>query len=171
MRKFNTVFKEKQNESIKIHEDRILDEFKSVYAKLLENYNITSLNVLNETTKLAFMAQINEMWSDERGLSGKGREFLNDNCLFLTENSTPTQKKNYLKQKSAILLKESFRQYDLKYKFYDIIDAMYEQIKGDDLADVLNPKTIMTILGESFNEVATEFLRNIQHELKESVKK
>jgi hypothetical protein len=171
MRKFNTVFKEKQNESIKNHEDKVLNEFKDVYAKLLENYNITSLNVLNESSKTAFMSQINEMWNDEIGLSDKGKKFLNDNCLFLTENSTPAQKKHYLKQKSAILLKESFRQYDLKFKFYDIIDAMYEQVKGDNLGDVLTPTSIMTILGETFNEVATEFLRNIQTELKESAKK
>jgi len=171
MRKFNTVFKEKQNESIKNHEDRILNEFKDVYAKLLENYNITSLNVLNETTKLAFLSQVNELWNDQCGLSDKGIKFLNDNCLFLTENSTPSQKKNYLKQKSAVLLKESFRQYDLKYKLYDIIDAMYEQVKGDNLTDVLTPTSIMTILSESFNEIASEFLTNIQKELKESVKK
>jgi len=171
MRKFNTVFKEKQNESIKIHEDKILSEFKNVYTKLLENYNITSLTALNESTKLAFMSQVNELWNEESGLTEKGKKFLNDNCLFLTENSTPSQKKNYLKQKSAILLKESFRQYDLKYKFYDIIDAMYEQVKGDNLTDVLTPTSIMTILGETFNEVSTEFLRNIQTELKESVKK
>ena len=46
MRKFNTVFKEKQNESIKIHEDKILNEFKDVYAKLLENYNSKEVRIL-----------------------------------------------------------------------------------------------------------------------------
>ena len=45
MRKFNTVFKEKQNETIKIHEDKILNEFKDLYAKLLENYNINNFEI------------------------------------------------------------------------------------------------------------------------------
>jgi len=171
MRKFNTVFKEKQNESIKNHEDRVLREFKDVYSKLLENYHITSLENLNETTKKAFVSQLHQLWDEESGISEKGKLYLNDNCLFLTESSTPAQKKNYLKQKTTVLLKESFRQYDLKYKLYDIVDEMYNQIKGDNLNDVLTPNIIINILGESFNEVATEFLKNIQKELKESVKK
>ena len=161
MRKFNTVFKEKQNESVKNHEDKILNEFKSVYTKLLENYNITNLNDLDESNKTAFTKQLNEMWDDTQGISEKGVRFLNDNCLFLTESSTPSQKKNYLKQKSSVMLKESFRQYDLKY----------EQVKGENLTDVLTPNAIVNILSETFVETTTEFLKNIQKELKESVKK
>lgn len=171
MRKFNTVFKEKQNESIKNHETKILHDFKNVYSKLLENYNINSLSDVDESTKLAFTSQINELWNEETGISEKGKKFLNENSLFLTENSTPAHKKNYLKQKTTILLKESFRQYDLKYKLYDIIDAMYEQVKGDNITDVLTPNIITSIFTEAINEVSSEFLKNIHMELKDSVKK
>lgn len=171
MRKFNTVFKEKQDESIKIHEERVLGEFKSVYSKMLDIYNINSLESLDESNKKAFTTQINEMWNEENGITEKGKVFLNDNCLFLTESSTKNQKKNYLKQKSSLLLKESFRQYDLKYKIYDIIDSMYEQVKAGDLSGVLKPNDIIEIISESFNEVSGEFLNRIKKELKDSVTK
>lgn len=168
MRKFSTVFKEKQNESIKLHENRVLGDFKTIYKKLLENYNSTSFDKLSDESKRAFTGELSEYWTETNGISEKGAKFVNDNCSALTENSTSSQKKNYLKKKISCVIDESIRQYDLKFKIYDVLDEMYGQVKAEDIAEVLKPKIISEIISSCFNESISEFVRNISHELNES---
>lgn len=170
MRKFSTVFKEKQNESIRLHENKVLGDFRNVYSKLLENYGTVSFDSLTEKSKKAFLGELNECWTETEGLSEKGVKFLNDNCAMLTESSTPAQKKDYLKKKAKVLISESFRQYDLKYKIYDILDEMYTQIKGENISDVLSANAIGNMLIASFNESTTELIKTIVHEISDSAK-
>lgn len=170
MRKFDTVFKEKVYESEKIHEAKIVSEFKRIYNALLEHYNLTAIHDLNEKSQISFLTELNQYWSEETGLSEMGKGFLQKRSLRLNENSTPLQKKNYLKSKTTLLLNETLRQHDIKYKIYSIIDEMYTQIKGSNLNDILSPDMIHAIISEAFNESITKFTDNIKTELSESAK-
>ena len=170
MRKFDTVFKEKVNESEKIHEAKIVGEFKRIYNALLEHYNLTAIHDLNEKSQISFLTELNQYWSEESGLSEMGNSFLQKRSLRLNENSTPLQKKNYLKSKTVLLLNETLRQHDIKYKIYNIIDEMYTQIKGSSVNDILSPDMIHVIIQEAFNESITKFTDNIKLEISESAK-
>ena len=168
MRKFSTVYKRKVNESEKLHESNILGDFKKIYASLLEHYKLTAIHDLNEKSQVAFLTELGKYWSEESGLSESGMNFLQKRETTLTENSTPLQKKNFLKGKATILLNETMRQTDLKYKLYTVIDEMYSQVKGDNTKDVLSPTVISDIITEAFAGSLDEFILKIRTELSES---
>lgn len=171
MRKFGEVYKKKMNEAEKLHESRIVEDFRKIYNALLEHYNLTAIHDLNEQSQVAFLTELNQYWSEEEGLSDLGENFLKKRTPRLNENSTPLQKKNYLKDRAVILLSETLRQTDTKNRLYTVLDEMYEQVKGEDISDVLSPKMIGDIVTEAFAESLDEFIMNIRRELSESVKK
>ena len=170
MRKFNTVYKEKLNESVQLHESEIVNDFKKIYNALLEHYNLSAIHDLNETSQVSFLTELNQYWTEEKGLSELGQNFLKKKETRLTENSTPLQKKNYLKSRASVLLSETMRQTDMKYKMYAIIDEMYGQVKGESIDDVLSPNMISDIITEAFAESLDDFITNVRHELSESIK-
>ena len=88
----------------------------------------------------------------------------------LTENSTPLQKKNFLKTKASILLSETMRQNDMKYKMYTIIDEMYQQVEAGSIDEVLSPNMISDIITEAFAESLDGFISVIRTEISESAK-
>jgi len=169
MRAFNVVYKEKLNESTQSHENKILIEFKTVYNALLEHYNLTAINDLNEESQISFLTELNQYWSEETGISELGKHFVKKRSLILTENSTPIQKKNYLKGKAFALLNETIRQNDLKFKLYSVIDEMYMQVKGDKLDDVLTTTSIYNIITEAFADSLDNFITDIKAEIDDSV--
>jgi len=170
MKKFGEVYKKKMNEAEQLHEARLVEDFRKIYNSLLEHYNLTAIHDLNEKSQVAFLSELNQYWSEEEGLSDLGRNFLQKRETRLTENSTPLQKKNFLKDKAAILLNETLRQNDVKYKLYSVIDEMYQQVKGENIEDVLSPKMIGDIITEAFAGSLDEFILNIRTELTESAK-
>jgi len=170
MRNFNDVYKEKVNESEQLHESKIVGDFRKIYNALLEHYNLTAIHDLNEKSQLAFLTELNQYWSEEGGLNEEGGEFLEKRSLRLTENSTPLQKKNFLKSKTTILLNETMRQNDVKYKVYSIIDEMYKQVKGGSIEDVLSPNMISDILTEAMAESLDNLITTIRTEINESIK-
>jgi hypothetical protein len=170
MRNFNEVYKEKVNENEQLHETKIVGDFRRIYNALLEHYNLTAIHDLNEKSQLAFLTELNQYWSEEKGLNEEGEAFLEERSLRLTENSTPLQKKTFLKSKTTVLLNETMRQNDVKFKVYSIIDEMYNQVKGGSLEDVLSPNMISDILTEAMAESLDDLITNIRHELNESTK-
>jgi hypothetical protein len=170
MRKFGELYKEKLNESQQLHESTVVNDFKKIYSALLEHYKLTAIHDLNEKSQVSFLTELNQYWSEEKGLSDLGQNFLKKRETRLTENSTPLQKKNFLKSKANILLSETIRQTDMKYKTYAIIDEMFSQIKGENIDDVLSPAMISDIITEAFAESVEDFISNIRHELTESNK-
>lgn len=171
MRKFGEVYKEKMNESEQLHESRIVEDFRSIYNALLEHYNLSAIHDLNEKSQVAFLTELNQYWSEEEGLSELGQNFLKKKTPRLNENSTPLQRKNYLKDRAVILLSETLRQTDAKNRLYNVLDEMYQQVKGENISDVLSPKMIGDIVTEAFAESLDEFILNIRKELNESAKK
>jgi len=170
MRNFNQVYKEKVNESEQLHESKIVGDFRKIYNALLEHYNLTAIHDLNEKSQLSFLTELNQYWSEETGLNEEGLAFLEKRSLRLTENSTPLQKKNFLKSKTTVLLNETLRQNDVKFKVYSIIDEMYQQVKGESIEDVLTPNMISDILTEAMAESLDDIITTIRYELNESVK-
>jgi len=170
MRTFNDVYKEKVNESEQLHESKIVGDFRKIYNALLEHYNLTAIHDLNEKSQLAFLTELNQYWNEEDGLNEEGSAFLEKRSLRLTENSTPLQKKNFLKSKTTVLLNETLRQNDVKYKVYSIIDEMYTQVKGGSIEDVLSPNAISDIITEAMAESLDDIISTIRTELNESVK-
>lgn len=168
MRKFGEVYKEKMNEAVQVHESIIVNDFRKIYNALLEHYNLTAIHDLNEKSQVAFLSELNQYWTEEEGLSDLGKNFLQKKETRLTENSTPLQKKNFLKGKAGVLLSETLRQTDVKYKLYGVIDEMYTQVQGENINDVLSPDMISNIIVEAFAESLDEFVKNIRHELAES---
>jgi len=171
MRKFGEVYKEKLNESEQLHESKIVNDFRQIYNALLEHYNLTAIHDLNEKSQISFLTELNQYWTEEGGLNELGQNFLKKRSPRLTENSTPLQKKNYLKSKVSVLLSETMRQTDLKYKVYSVIDEMYKMVKGEEITDVLSPNMISDIITEAFAESLDDFITNIRTEISESVKK
>ena len=170
MRKFDTVYKEKVNKSEELHENKVVNDFRKIYNALLEQYKLTNINDLNEKSQISFLTELNQYWTEENGLNAQGKIFLNKRSLRLTENSTPLQKKNYLKSKSTVLLNETLRQNDLKFKIYSIIDEMYKQVDADKIEDLLTPITISNIISEAFAESLDKFISIIRTEILDSSK-
>jgi len=168
MRKFNDIYKDKLNESESLHESKVLESFKQVYNALLENYKTNDLYKLTESNQLAFLSELSHYWSEDEGLSDKGKLFLENRSSSLTSNSTSEQKKNYIKSKIKGVVNESLRLLDLKYKVYDVIDDVYKQVNGQSINDVLTPNEIVTVIKESLNECFGPFVKNINIELNES---
>lgn len=169
MRKFNEVFKEKQNRSNEIFENKLLGEFKTIYGTLLEKYSISDFYTLNEEEQITFLNELNTYWNEEEGSTEKGKKFLQIRSDVLSENSTSLQKTNYLKDKSSKIILETIRQSELKWKLYDVIDEMYSEINAKGLNDILAPENITSIIQESFNIALNKFVSEIKTELNESV--
>jgi len=169
MRKFGDLYKEKVNEAEVLQENEILESFKKIYSSMLDHYGLKTINDLNEESQLSFLTELNSYWNQDTGINEKGEKFLLKRSMSLNENSTAVQKKNFLKEKTNVLVKETLRQSNLKYKIYDIIDEMYKQINASGLKDILSPDMITSIITESFVKSIDEFTRNIHKELSESV--
>lgn len=168
MKKFHELYKEKLNESEERKESKVLTDFRTIYNAMLENYSITAIHELDDESKLSFMTQLNHYWSEEEGLSEKGQIFLEKRSMTLNENSTATQKKNFLKAKVASVIDETLRQSELKWKIYDVIDEMYNQLNASSLRDILTPDMIKNIVTESFSNSVENFTGRIHKELSES---
>jgi hypothetical protein len=170
MRKFHQIYKEKLDKANELFESKVLGEFKNVYQTLLEKYNIYDFYSLNEEEQVTFLAELNSYWSEEEGLSPKGAKFLQIHSDVLSEGSTTLQKRNYLKEKSSIVINETLRQSDVKWKIYEIIEEMYKEISASDIDDVLSPETIVGIIKESFSKSLDNLVNEIDYELTESAK-
>ena len=168
MKKFHELYKEKVNEAEELQETQVLTDFRNVYNMMLEHYSITSIHELDEESQVSFLTELNHYWDDVNGLSEKGEKFMAKRSLILNENSTATQKKNFLKSKVQTVISETVRQSDLKWKLYDVIDEMYNQLNAGTLKDILTPDMINTIIHESFSNTVKEFTENIHKELSES---
>jgi len=165
MRKFTAVFKEKQAISEQVLETRLLNEFKDVYAGLLEQYETTEFHELDENTKVAFLRELNEYWTEEEGISEKGTNFLKTKSVLITENSTPLQKQSYLRNKVATVVSETLRQSGLKDKIYKVLDEMYNNTKAEDITDVLPADAISGTILESFGISLQDLMTEIVYEL------
>lgn len=166
MRKFNTVLKEKQSKEEKLTENKVLGQFKRVYDSLLEKYGITGFKDLPENGQSLFLNELNSYWSEEAGISESGIKFLSTRGKALNEHSSEEQKKNFLQEKANIVISETLRQTELKYKLYNIIDEMYNEVKASDLDGVLSPGVIFETFKESFVKNIKGFLSEIHSELK-----
>ena len=171
MRKFNTVFKEKQTKSENLFEEKILSQFKTVYSALLEKYEVPEFYDLSEKYQGAFLAELNSYWTEENGVTEIGAKFVKTHESTLNESSTEEQKKNVLQTKTQIVVDETIRQADIKTKLYTVLDEMYNDVKASNISDVLAPEVISEVIKESFVKTLKELLREINWELKESSKK
>jgi hypothetical protein len=170
MRKFNTVFKEKQTKVENLFEEKILSQFKTVYSALLEKYGVPEFYDLSEKYQGAFLAELNSYWTEEAGVSESGDKFLKLHEPTLNESSTPEQKKLVLQTKAQIVIDETLRQTDIKTKLYTVLDEMYNQVNASNISDVLAPEVISDVIKESFVKSLKELLREINYEIKESSK-
>lgn len=169
MRKFNDILKEKQNKALEVNESKVLNDFQQVYNALLEKYKVVSFDTLNEGYQNLFAKEINKFWDESTGLTEKGQQFLKLRSAFLHEDSSPLQKKLYLKKKALPIINETLRQGNIKYKLYDIIDEMYNSIGASSLSDVLTTKTILNTIQECLMESTKEILDDMSKELNESI--
>jgi len=170
MKKFGEIYKAKLTEAEVRQESKILDDFKLVYDAMLEHYGLRSVHQLNEKSQISFLTELNRYWAEDSGLSEKGKEFLNKRSMSLNENSTVVQKKNFLRTKSYAVINETLRQSNLKYKLYDVIDQMYNELRANNINEVLSPDSITSIISETLNKSLTEFTKRIHAELSDSAK-
>ena len=170
MRKWGVIYKEKLNESENRKEAKILNDFQTVYSAMLEHYGLRNVKQLNERSQTSFLTEMNHYWTEESGITEKGQKFLEKRSMELNENSTATQKKNFLRAKSYAVINETIRQTNLKHRLYDVIDEMYTQLNAENLRDILTPETIVQVISETLNKSLSEFTANINTELTESYK-
>ena len=170
MRKFNTVFKEKQTKVEDLFEKKILSQFKGVYSALLEKYEVPEFYDLSEKYQGAFLAELNSYWKEEEGVTEIGAKFLKSKESTLNESSTDEQKRNVLQTKTQIIVDETIRQTNIKNKLYTVLDEMYNDVKASNISDVLAPEVISEVIKESFVKTLKELLKEINYEIKESAK-
>ena len=169
MKRFSEIYKEKVNESEILNENKVLEDFRTIYSAMLEHYGLAAIHDLNEESQVSFLTELNQYWSEEEGLSEKGDRFLDKRSMSLNENSTAVQKKNYLRERSVAVINETLRQSDIKFRLYDIIDEIYTQVNASDLKEVLSPDMITSIISESFVNSLNELTTTINTELKNSI--
>jgi hypothetical protein len=169
MKRFSDIYKEKVFEAETKQEGKVLEAFKQIYGTMLDHYHLTAINDLTDESKLSFLTELNQYWNEQDGVTEKGKKFLEKRSMSLNENSTAVQKKNFLKEKASVVISETLRQTNLKYKLYDVIDEMYKQTNASNLRDILSPDMITTIITESFVNSINDFTTNINKELKENV--
>ncbi len=170
MKKFNSVYKDQQKRFQSLKEGKILNDFSRVYNSLLEKYNILEFYDLNEKYQNAFLSELSIYWSEEHGISEKGKKFLQKNTDMLNESSTTLQRKNYLKRKSTATINETLRQSELKWKLYSIIDEMYKEVKASKIQEVLSPGVLVKTIHDSMATSLKELMKEINYELTESAK-
>ena len=170
MRKFNAVLKEKQIKEEKTFEKKLLGQFKRVYDTLLEKYGVPEFKQLPEKAQGVFLSELNSYWSESEGISEMGVKFLNTRGRALNEHSSTEQKKNVLQEKADVVIGETIRQTELKYKLYSVIDEMYNEVKASKLSEVLPPEVIFETFKEAFVKNIKTLLSEINYELKESSK-
>jgi hypothetical protein len=170
MRKFNTVFKEKQTKVETLLEEKLLSQFKTVYSALLEKYEVPEFYDLSEKYQGAFLAELNSYWTEDNGLTETGTKFVQSKESTLNESSTDEQKKNVLQIKAQIVIDETLRQVDIKNKLYTVLDEMYNQVNASNISNVLAPEVITEVIKESFVKSLKELLKEINYEIKESAK-
>jgi hypothetical protein len=170
MRKFTDVYKEKQTKAFESNESKVLLDFKNVYAALLEKYECSSYNSLGKSAQNSFLFELNKYWNEGSGVTKEGEKFITTKSVILNEQSTVLQKKNFLKNKIKAVLNENLNGHDMKWKIYDILDEMYQQIKVSSINEILSVDMIDVIIREAFNDVANKFFDEIRNELNESCK-
>jgi hypothetical protein len=111
---------------------------------------------------------LNSYWSEEEGVSERGKKFLQTRSDVLSESSTSLQKKNFFKNKAAVIINETIRQSELKWKLYDIIDEMFNEVQASNVADILSPDIISDIIQESVKTTLDKFIKEIRTELNQS---
>lgn len=170
MRKFNTVLKEKQTKEEQLSEKKVLGQFKRVYDALLEKYGITGFRELPEKGQSIFLNELNSYWSEEEGISESGVKFLSARGKALNEHSSEEQKKYFIQEKANIVIGETLRQAEVKWKIYNILDEMYTETKASKISEVVSSKTAIDILKEAFQKNIKELLSEINYELSENSK-
>ena len=80
------------------------------------------------------------------------------------------QKKNFLQEKANIVIGETLRQAEVKWKIYNILDEMYTETKASKISEVVSSKTAIDILKEAFQKNIKELLSEINYELSENSK-
>jgi len=114
---------------------------------------------------VAFLRELNEYWTEEEGLSGKGAKFLKTKSAMLTESSTSLQKKSYLKNKATTVISEVLRQSDVKTKLYSILDEMYKSTGSKEIGEVLPTDAITGTILESFGTALQDLMTEMVYEL------
>lgn len=170
MKKFSQAYKEKLQEAEERQENKIVSDFRLVYNAMLEHYNIKAIHDLDDQSQISFLTELKHYWSEEEGISEKGEKYVQSRSLVLNENSTSTQKKNFLKKKMNLVINETLRQAELKWRIYDVIDEAYNQLSAEDLRDILAPEAITEIVKECLTESFTNLSSSINTELCESAK-
>lgn len=170
MKKFHNVFKDKQQKAELVQENRILIGFKKIYNALLEKYEAPSYYKINKKYKKVFLTELNLYWTENFGITKRGNKFLSGNSDMLNENSTIIQKKNYIKKRIVPIISETFRQTDLKWKIYDIIDEVYKEVKAHNISGIMTPENISNLILDSFSQSLSKFMGEIHYELTESAK-
>lgn len=98
MKSFDSVYNTKRRDAI--NEQRLAadaDKVKLV-AAIKKEYGVNDFCNLSESEKASFRAMINEMWNRETGLNERGRSFLNESSVPLTEKSTDEQIEKFAKK-------------------------------------------------------------------------
>ena len=105
-----------------------------------------------------------------KSTAGLKTKFVEAKEATLNESSTDDQKKDHLQNKAQIIISETLRQSNIKWKIYNVIDEMYKEVKASDLSEVLSAEDLYGSIKESFVKSLREFLVEINYELKENSK-
>jgi len=166
MKKFNNLYKEHQERSNQLFEEKVLNDFNSVYSSLLEKYEVSAFDKLDEKMKTVFLNELHSFWVEAEGITEKGKKFLQNKSMSLTEYATPLQKTNYLRKKMVPIISETVRQVGLKWKLYDIINEVYKETGASQLNEVLTSESLVGIIKESLTSSLSQFLKEIKYEIK-----
>lgn len=156
MRKFNDVYTDKLNESIKEKENRVVAEYRTILEALMEDNNVQYIADLKTDEKASFDSKLSECFDMENGITEKGKSYLQNRKNFLTESSTTTERKEYLKERIFKVVEGKMYTQALKDGVYLAINDLYEGVNACKLTDALTIEEIE----ECICECVTQHVKN-----------
>ena len=165
MKKFSEVYKSEKQKVLNDRKARNINDYKAIKNALMEAYHTTDPNSLPNKKKKAFITSLNECYKKDKGLTAKGRKFLETHVLTLNENSTEEQKRYYLRKKINESVSLNLEGSGIKESITSIIDEMYKDIKASNISQVLSPSLIANIIRDTLITQVDRYMIPIYSEL------
>ena len=165
MRNFSDVYKAERQKVLTSKKESQIKEYKAIKKALMESFKTKDPNTLPLDLRKSFITTLNECYKKDKGLTSKGKKFLETHVLELNENSTKEQKINYFKRRLNEEVELNLVGSGIKDSIKNIIDEMYKGIKASNVSAVLPTSVIGEIIRYTLLSQVELYMANVCNEL------
>ena len=169
MKNFSEVYQAERQKVLIERKNKQIQEYKDVKKALMEAFKTSDPNLLPLEARKSFITTLNECYKKDKGLTPKGRKFLDTHVISLNENSTKEQKINYLKRRLNEEVELNLVASGIKESIKSIIDEMYKGIKTSNISNVLPTNVISDIIRYTLLSQLELYMANVYAELNKDV--